>query len=359
MRSLTLLLAMLVVFAFPSPLFAGGPELALDPIELLAGREVQGAPELTLDHDGIRYHFATAENKATFEKRPASYEVADGGACGSMGPLSGLGNGSLFTVHDGRIYFFASAGCKATFLKDPAKCIELPQPPPTGSSQAVTQGLAAFDRMLAWAGGDAVLATVHSYLHERTRTVNSGGIDYKVVDRLTVSFPDNFKQFDAWNDSAWATVAAGDKGSAISKGQHHVLARARREAFLRDTARAPITLLKARHRAGFTAIYDGEGTHNSAPVDYVLVGWAGATSRLTIAKSDGKLLELAFTGRDGTPFVGRSVRTYTEYATTNGVTLPIAWTVTFDDKPRESLAIRYDTLKLNPELLADEFATGD
>lgn len=359
MRSITLILAILLAAVLPHAAFGAGPELAFDPIELLAGREVEGDPALTLDHDGIRYHFATAENKAAFEKDPTRYEVADGGACGSMGPLSGLGNGSLYTVHDGRIYFFASSGCQATFLKDPAKCIELPQPPPTGSPEAAAQGLAVFDRMLAWAGGKTALEGVRTYLHERTRTVNSGGTDYKVVDRFTASFPSNFKQFDAWNESAWATVAAGDKGSAISEGQHHVLARARREAFLRDVAHAPITLLKARHRPGFTAIYDGDGTLNAAPVDYVLVGWSGATSRLTIAKSDGKLLQLAFTGRDGTPFVGRSVRTYTEYTTTNGITLPTAWEVTFDGKPRESLAIRYDTVTLNPELPADEFDTGD
>ena len=95
-----------------------------DVVELVAERVADGLDEFVVEHDGIAYYFANNDNRNRFLENPAIYEVADGGACGSMGPLSGLGSAERFAVHDGRVYFFASDSCKTRFLQDPSRCIE-------------------------------------------------------------------------------------------------------------------------------------------------------------------------------------------------------------------------------------------
>ena len=40
-----------------------------------------GLPEHRLDHDGVVYRFASADNLATFQADPARYEPAHGGWC--------------------------------------------------------------------------------------------------------------------------------------------------------------------------------------------------------------------------------------------------------------------------------------
>lgn len=53
--------------------------------------------------------------------------------------------------------------------------------------------------------------------------------------------------------------------------------------------------------------------------------------------------------------VGDSVRTFTKYATVDGITLPTDYTVTFDGKELASAAAKIDTFEVNPKLAADLF----
>lgn len=359
MRKLLTPAVVLLAMLAPSPGALAQPELRVDAIDLLDGRTVDGSAAFACTHDGVTYYFATAEHRAKFLEDPARYEVADGGACGSMGPLSGLGDGTLFAVHEGHIYFFASPGCRATFQRDPAKCIEGAQPAPEGTPEQRSRGLAEFNRMIAWAGGEAALRAVSTLKQERVRTEKSGDKEYRVVDRFTAEFPASFRQLDAWNQSAWSTVSTARGGAKINKGEFEVLAESRRRALVRWAARHPVVLMKARFEPGFTVVADGDGEINGTQVSFVLVGLHGATSRIAIAKDDGRPVRLSFRGRDETPFVGDSDRTFTEYAESAGVRCPIAWTTIFDGQPKEKLTRRYETFELNAALPADEFAIGE
>src|SRR5207247_10731096 len=47
----------------------------LDPVMLVQGKEVQGSLKIAVTRGGFQYFFANEEDKATFEKEPAHYEI--------------------------------------------------------------------------------------------------------------------------------------------------------------------------------------------------------------------------------------------------------------------------------------------
>lgn len=89
----------------------------LDPVALVAGREVKGKEEFSASCDGFRFLFADAANKAKFEKDPGRYGIQFHGNCAVMPDYKALPD--LFTVYKGRIYGFGSEGCRTAFEKDP------------------------------------------------------------------------------------------------------------------------------------------------------------------------------------------------------------------------------------------------
>lgn len=344
---------------------AAPPErtLLMDPVELIAGREVPGKPELAIEHEGIEYRFATPENKAAFEKEPPRYEVFDGGACGRMGALSGLGDARRYAVHGGRIFFFASDGCRAGFLKDPAKHIETDHDKIFGSHEQVVQGRATLDKTVAWAGGAERLRSLTSYRASAARTEKQGDKQHSVSEATAIAFPDRYFQKNGWDES-WYSTVSGPDGAAMatsSRGSERIAA-SRAQAFRRTMARWPVVILKAHVDGsakadcpGLIVIADGEGHLADAPVEFVKVWLNGAAARLTIDKSSGRLLQLAFRGRDNTMTIGDCVRTYTAYASADGVTLPTAYTTTFDGKDLPRASAKVDTFEVNPKLPADQF----
>lgn len=330
--------------------------LKVDAVELVAGRVVEGKPEHTLERDGIGYLFATAESKAAFEKDPRKYEVADGGACGSMGPMSGVGDARRYAVHEGRIYFFASDGCRRTFLKDPSKCIETDEPPVTGTAEQVAAGKGAIGRMVAWAGGVEKLKSLETYRAAVTTTELSGGKEWTVVKETAVRFPGCFYQKEAWNESWFSTARSPEGGvSATSKGSEKV-SEGQRRAFDRWMARWPVVLIKTcadpSAPGAVVCAGDGEGTVAGVPVEFVKVSQMGANTRLAIEKETGRLVQLGFRGRDGggAGQVGDSVRTFTKYATVGGITLPTAYTVSVNGKEVKGAGLAFETFEVNPKM---------
>ncbi|MDX2133077.1 MAG: hypothetical protein SFY69_13605 [Planctomycetota bacterium] len=329
--------------------------LPVDPVELVRGREVPGKPELMVEREGTGYLFATPQNKAAFEKAPARYEVADGGACGSMGPLSGLGDARRYAVHAGRIYFFASDGCKATFLKDPTRCIETADAAPTPTPEEQAAGLAIVDRFVAWAGGADAVRGVTGYRQTIRTSQKSGDKAYDVRDIFAAEFPGRFAQRNSWDDSWWTTIATPEGSVEVTATERKPFASARAGAFRRNAAHTPMVILKARFEPGFVAKPDGAGVVNETPVDYVLVHIAGATTRLAIG-ADGRPAQLSFRGRDGTALAGEMVRTFTGHTTVAGVTLPTAWVLTSEDVLKNPREVTITEIEINPAFEPGTFA---
>lgn len=339
-----------------------GRTLEKDPIELIAGRDTPGKPELAIVHEGIEYRFTTTENKARFEKEPSAYEVADGGACGRMGPLAGMGDARRYAVHDGRIYFFASDGCREGFLKDPTAYIESAGEKAFGTHEQVLQGRSTLDKVVAWAGGAERLRGLATFRASAARTEKQGDKDWRVTNETFVSFPRCYYQREAWNESWFSTASCAEGGVMASAQGAERIATSRASAFERSMARWPVVILKAHVDGapgadcpGLVVIGDGEGEFEGTPVEFVKVWLNGAASRMTVEKDTGRPRALSFHGRDGSMRVGEVVRTFTADKTEAGIRLPTAYAVTLDGKENPPAAASIDGFEVNPPAPAGLF----
>src|ERR671929_1263190 len=137
--------SLLILIIFISAAAAQSPETiipleGLDPVMLSQGKEVQGDMKYKVTRGRFQYLFASAENKATFEKDPARYEIQLDGHCARMGSPT-TGNPDLYAVHNGRIYIFGSEECQTSFKAAPEKYLEVPvapKSPPT--AEAIKRG---------------------------------------------------------------------------------------------------------------------------------------------------------------------------------------------------------------------------
>ncbi len=333
--------------------------VTIDAVKASTGEEVDGRTDLAVLHEGIAYRFSSPETLDLFRASPSLYEVADGGACGAMGALSGMGDARRFAVHNGRIYFFASDGCRAGFLKDPSRCIETDDPKPEASDAKLAEGQRLLQRVVEWAGGADRLKSIKSYRQSLSRIEGSGDDATRYAESLALRFPDRAVLRQSWND-AWFSTIRGPEGAAMAKeGAHEVVAGSRGRAFDRQLARNLVTILRraASNPVDGTAVIavaDGAGAIGDDPVRFILVWMDGALSRLTIEEATGRPIELAFRGRDRTAFVGESVRTFTRYETVSGVTLPVAHTVVFNGKPAESAGLSIDGYGIDVEIPDEE-----
>ncbi|MFQ5627891.1 MAG: hypothetical protein ACE5I1_03955 [bacterium] len=144
------------LLAFGTHKESSEPVIALkgfDPVALTQGKEVQGKEDTSLVRGRYKYLFASEENKALFEKNPEQYMIQMGGACGRMGPLSGVGDHDRFYVHNERIYIFASQSCCDNFKANPEIHIDIADTPPTGSKVDEKRGRDLIELALKGFGG--------------------------------------------------------------------------------------------------------------------------------------------------------------------------------------------------------------
>ena len=94
-----------------------------DPVAFFTvGKPVKGKPELTSQHNGATFHFASQEDKSLFDKDPSKYEPAFGGYCAygvSKNKLAPI-DIDAFQIVDGRLILQYSKGVRDTFNEDRA-----------------------------------------------------------------------------------------------------------------------------------------------------------------------------------------------------------------------------------------------
>ena len=78
-------------------------------------RAVEGSEEHVVEHEGVAYKFASAENAATFEADPVAYLPQYGGYCAyavSKGYTATVER-DAWSVHDGKLYLNFSKSVRA------------------------------------------------------------------------------------------------------------------------------------------------------------------------------------------------------------------------------------------------------
>ncbi len=311
-------------------------EMPVDVVLLFQGQNVAGKPELAAVYEGNTYHFSTAETLAAFQKQPTQFAAANGGACGRMGAMAGLGDARRFMVHDGRLYFFASDQCRDTFAKAPARFIATPDAVPTGTPQAQQEGMAIVDRWIAWAGGaDAVRSAKHFVQraevaptadngHWKSESVcdirwDGGNTTYMTVDTWTrEGDKPAVHRYESGADALGSWQRTGEAAK-------EPLASARGAVFVQQMAHKPVVIMRARFQPGFVAVADGQGTVDGQRVDFVKVAFAGATTRLAINHQTGALVSAMYRSRDANSVVADATVQFTRMAESGGLKLPVEW----------------------------------
>lgn len=305
-----------------------------DPVALAQGREVKGSEAIQLTHGRYRYHFASAENKKTFQSAPDQYSVQFDGACMKMGPLSGRGGPERWFVSNGRIYLFASEGCRDAFMAEPAAFIDQADAPPTGTEDEKKRGQELIQRALEGFGGVRAVDELQSVRWEAKTIYEQNDKKTEMIQTATVVLPDRFRLDYAYGTfSEGHALASGRLVEIASDGAVLSLPDDVREIVRRRLYHEPLALLRARTQPGFVAFAAGSGEVAGQQVDWLKVGYAGATTKLGVDPKTGRILAAVYHGRSPSK-IGEVCRIYSDFKTASGgVTLPHHWENTYNGKP--------------------------
>ncbi len=345
-----LMFLFLVVSAFARQAEVSLALRGLDPVELVAGREVAGREELAVVRGHYRYLFASTESRAAFNASPERYSIQFGGACQRMGPLGGLGSPDRFHLHDGRIYIFASDSCRNSFKKDPVRHVDRDDPLPEGTAEEVQRGEALVQRMLAGLGGADKVDSVASYRATVKRVVQGKDGSVEGTLGLTAAFPDRFRRDETW--APWTgTHVAAPGGGFITSGEEWWPSDESVQAYLvRELHRMPLALLKARREPGFRAVAAGRGRVGETEVEVLRAGVRGATTTLSVDPATGRVLEVTYPGRtdDG---IGQVTKRFSDFRTVDGgLVLPFREEILYNGKPASTPVDRYDSIAVNSRI---------
>lgn len=306
----------------------------LDPVELAKGREVDGVPNWTHTAGMYTYRFSSDRNLEEFRAKTDQYEIQQGGACGSMGPLSGRGAPDRFLVHKGRIYLFASDGCRTRFAANPDAFLDQPDPALRPNRNARTTGKNLLN-LAARAHGGPALDAIRSIGFTELAKFESEGKQKPFHQMWMATTRGEFAHFSTWNDVFFGTVA-GPRGNWTGRlDKPEQLVASERSYFVRQFARNPIWIL--RNRNAYVPEYKGKSKRpgTGAEADLVSVHWQGATTDLWIDPTSRRIVawqsrELLSTGFKP---VANAITSFVEV---KGVTVPKTWTArTADGEPRQ------------------------
>lgn len=317
------------------------PLEGLDPVMLSQGKEVQGDMKYRVTRGRFQYLFASAENKATFEKDPSRYEIQLNGHCARMGAPTG-GNPDLYFVHDGRIYVFGSEECQTLFKSAPEKYLETPpapKSPPT--AEMIKRGQELIAKAVEAFGPGSKLDQLRSL----QRTELRGN---QVKNILTVAFPDTLRQEIVRPNFTLVAVVTPSESFVMANNRTRPMTDDNRAAFFKDLKRDPMFLLRARTLPDFQATL-------SSMADSVDIELAGFSTTLGIDPGTGRVVSQTYRGRGPGGVVGQVVISYSDFRTVEGLSLPFKTTATFDGQPFPAQSATIEAIAVNSQIDPSSF----
>jgi YHS domain-containing protein len=344
LRSLTFVLAACWLLAAP----AGRPFaqesadaeealLGFDPIVLIDGREELGKEDLSAVHEGFKYLFVSAENRARFLKDPSRYTIQLGGVCARMGGTV-FGAADRYAVVNGRIYVFGTEACRTAFTAAPAKYLEPAATPLEGDRDAIARGRALLERAVEAAGGAAAVDRVEAVLEQRVWTLPGPDGVVELKGAVGWRLPDRVYEARTYGGSLYASVLAGDRGFQSGPTRIRPYRRGQRDALRRDLRRQVLVTLRERRDPTVTVVAAGRRRMGGLEVEQVDVVHDGVAFSLGLDPASGRVVASSFVGRGPGGLVGVVVRTFSDFRQTDGLTLPFTTTGTFGGEalPQES-----------------------
>ncbi|HKR58501.1 MAG TPA: hypothetical protein VJS64_02110, partial [Pyrinomonadaceae bacterium] len=318
------------------------PLEGLDPVMLSQGKDVQGDMKYKVTRGKFQYIFASEENKATFEKDPAQYEIQLDGSCARMGPPT-TGNPDLYAVHKGHIYIFGSEECQTLFKAAPEKYLEVPATPKSPTAEAVKRGQELIAKAVEALGGGAKLDRLVSL---QSKDVRGNGIK----NNLLLVFPDNLRQETIRPAFTLVTVVTPAESFFVVSNSARAMPESNRAAIYRELNREPFILFRSRTRSEFKASVAGNDKVGETAVERVDVELSGFTTALAIDPATGRVLSQTYRGRGAGGVVGEIVINYSDFRGVEGLTLPFKTTATFDGQPFPALSTTIEALTINGQI---------
>ena len=329
----------------------------LDPVMLVQGKEVQGELKISVTRGKFQYLFANAENKASFEKDPARYEIQLEGSCARMGAPVG-GNPDLYTVHQGRIYIFGSEECKKRFDAAPQNYLETSNEAaakPAVTPEALGKAKALIEKAVAAMGGASRIDDLISYQEKSTTAQTRRQGEVEVKSSLTIVFPDRirFEQvMPDWNDPSkvrqMAMVISAGEAFGIIRGVARQLPDSARIGQEKEVNRRLLSILRARKSLNPTAI--GSGKIGETPVEQVAIEVDHASYTLGIDPATGRILSSSSWRRGPEGNFGQFIQTFSDFRTVDGLNLPFKITGTFNNQPWKEQSPTIETIAVNQKI---------
>jgi YHS domain-containing protein len=329
----------------------------LDPVMLVQGKEVQGDLKVTVTRGKFQYLFASAENKATFEKDSARYEIQMDGACARMGsPV--IGNPDLYTVYKGRIYIFGTGECKKRFEEAPENYLEdesSARPKAGFTAEALTKGQSLIEKAVAAMGGAARIDGLTSYQEKSTALQTRRQGDVEVKTDLTILFPDRIRSdrtMPDWNDPSTLrqmtiVVAPGEVFGTMGSAVRSLPDSARIEQE-KEIKRRPLSILRARKSVN--PVVSGSGKAGETAVEQVAVEIDHASYTLGIDPATGRILSLSTRRRGPQGNFGEFVQSFSDFRTVGSLILPFKITATFNGQPWKEQSPTIEAITLNGKI---------
>ncbi|MGA9771581.1 MAG: hypothetical protein WBV94_21290 [Blastocatellia bacterium] len=341
------------------------PLEGLDPVMLTQGKEVQGLEKLFVIRGRFQYLFANAENKSLFEKDPARYEIQLEGTCARMGPATG-GNPDLFTVYKERIYVFGSPECKVKFEAAPENYLEHKQEATlkvAATPEARRKGLLLIEKAVESIGGASKLDGMISYQEKSTSVQKGPQGDLEIKSTKTVIFPDRTRLERVMRFGTIVDVLAPGNSFTVFPGGSRTMSAPQRAEQEKQIRRNQLAILRARKSAGFHATATGSGKAGETVVEQVAVDLDGLSMTVGIEGSSGRILSLSYHARGAMGAFGEIVKTFSDFRTIEGMTLPFKTTTTFNGEPVPELSPAVESLtingKIDPAIFEKPKATGE
>lgn len=340
------LLVIIAVFVFAIATHAQEtviPLEGLDPVMLTQGKEVQGDMKFKVTRGQFQYIFASAENKAAFEKDPTKYEIQLNGHCARMGSPTG-GNPDLYYVHKGRIYIFGSEECQTLFKGAPEKYLEVPpapKAPPTG--EMIKRGQELLAKAVGALGGGSKLDQLQSFQRTELRGNQAKNI-------LVVTFPDSLRQELVRPTFTLASVITPSESFVVFNSAARPMPEDNRTAIFKELYHDPLFLFRARTQPDFKVSLASSGAE-----ERVEIGLPEFTTTLGIDPATGRVVNQTYRGRGPGGLVGEIVINYSDFRTVEGLLLPFKTTATFDGQPFPALSATVEAITINGQVDPSSF----
>ncbi|HEX6731705.1 MAG TPA: hypothetical protein VF074_16890 [Pyrinomonadaceae bacterium] len=318
------------------------PLEGLDPVMLSQGKEVQGDMKYKVMRGQFQYIFASAENKAAFEKDPTRYEIQLDGHCARMGAPT-TGNPDLYAVHSGRIYIFGSEECQTLFKGAPEKYLENPPPPKSPpTAEMVKRGQELIGKAVEALGGSKLDQLV-SFQRKDVRAND-------VKNTLLLAFPDTLRQETVRPTFTLVSVVTPSESFVAFNKAARPMPDANRTLIYKELNHEPIVLLRARSRSEFKAWAAGSDKVGETVVERLDVELPGFTATLGIDPATGRVLSQAYRGRGPGGVVGEIRITYSDFRAVEGMLLPFRMTATFDGQTFPALTAMVEAATINGQI---------